>query len=1026
MVGSGDAAINGVEFSWVTECDGGEHVIDEVLCRTFDEVSKRMILLPTKRMVHEAKLRIARKGGGFTGCIMTPRMLPRYLYDILRGEMPVIDLTTREMMIRIIMKKMDLRSLVRDGDVRAGMVQKISRTIGELISQGVSHSQLHKSARTGRSRELVEIFKRYSGEIRERMMVDPDGLPWAVTNLLRGSDIRFDTIVLYLPGSMKKLLQDLIKELGSRTNRFMIQEHASRNEPPFIPKDIISERPVFNPSIPLPGERALSTINVKDPVKSIDGADALDEIRNIFRHIKERCILEGSDPSEIRIVFPVRQSFDDLVRIASSEYDVPIDQGEDLPLEKVPIVTSILTLLKVGKEGLMRKRMVEALSSPFLVLKDRDDEPITGQNVELITRIASMGPVRRSAEDWHESIDRVLKDPTTTGDVRETASRMIDPITDLLTELEDLSNSKSSVWEHCDRIYSILGSLGIHENLESIVIHGERIYSASKGEGPFQFNVTGLYQFYEALRSIDRRARILDIGDYEFKDLIRDIEVEVSKKNIRSSARTSGVQIMGLTESVGLKMSNVYFSSMVDGHIPAVENGFRLLTEGEMRGVGMVIPDPKREQLENLAMALGSSNDPILCYHRTSGERSIPLSSFIENIELSSLKMDSDPRSRSELLRSIGDLVDPSSLNYENRSGRTFTIPDLLFHCGYEAARLERGLRSFRQRKSSESSEFTGRLVDEDLISMVKDRYDHDHTWSVTQFETFRNCPYQFFVRYILGIQELEDLEPGIPPEKKGLIFHEVVERFYNEFRRKHSEKVTRENLVTAIKLIRSIAFDVIEKHPNKGPYWDALKDLFIGNEKEKGLLECFLEVEANYDGPFGVEGTEIKFGMGGGSTPPVKISMPGDETSLDSFNLRGSIDRLDTIKTRGGDLDFIWDYKTGSRDVDKESVQVPLYLAAIRKLFPEHFPAGGGYYYVRKRGSITRAPVHGDDIWSGEVRDKEALQSHITSIGEDIQNSIQRCLEMIDTIRSGDLSPQPNCRDRYCKFLHICRRGDA
>ena len=91
-----------------------------------------------------------------------------------------------------------------------------------------------------------------------------------------------------------------------------------------------------------------------------------------------------------------------------------------------------------------------------------------------------------------------------------------------------------------------------------------------------------------------------------------------------------------------------------------------------------------------------------------------------------------------------------------------------------------------------------------------------------------------------------------------------------------------------------------------------------------------------------------------------------------------------------------------------------------------DHYPAGGGYYYVRKRGSISRAPVHGDKIWTGEVKGRDALQSHITSIGEDIQDSVQRCLEMIDTIRSGDLSPQLKCRERYCKFLHICRRGDA
>jgi len=297
--------------------------------------------------------------------------------------------------------------------------------------------------------------------------------------------------------------------------------------------------------------------------------------------------------------------------------------------------------------------------------------------------------------------------------------------------------------------------------------------------------------------------------------------------------------------------------------------------------------------------------------------------------------------------------------------------------------------------------------------------------WSVTQFETFRKCPYQFLVRYLLRIEELEDLEPGIPPEKKGLIFHEVAERFYERFRKEHDRRGTAENIIEARRLIREVTGQVMDEYPNAGPYWDALKDQLLGIDGEEGLLDCFLDVEAEYTGHFLVDDTELRFGLPEGSHPAVDVSLPGETDSLDRFKLRGSIDRVDVLSTRDGDIDFIWDYKTGGSDVDPESVQVFLYLAALRKLRPAEYPGGGGYYYVRKRGSIQRAPVHGEDIWSGKVLDRDALQAHIGNLGEEVHSTIRRCLEFIDSIRAGDLSPQQGCRERYCKFDNICRRRE-
>ncbi|MBN1539717.1 MAG: PD-(D/E)XK nuclease family protein [Candidatus Thermoplasmatota archaeon] len=1011
-----------IEFRWTTYCDGGEELIGELLSGTLSDVGRRVVLLPTRRIVQQAKLGIALKGGGFTGPLITFNDLPRYLYDVLKGPQPVMETSVRDQIVRGIMQDIDLPSLSRKGDVRPGMVRSVSAALGELMSEGVSHRKLKEVARSRRSTDLAGIYKRYMMEIRERNIVDPDLLALGSVSLLRGSDLRLDSLGVYLPGRLPRSQLELLSLLMTRTDHVIMIEHASR-EPPEIPGIArVPPRPRPDPRVPLPGEKALSRLVSDRKIKAICGTDPMNETRSVFRDIKRRCLEEGLPPSSISMVLPSKRSRDDVVRAAALEYGVPVDQGEDLPLETVPIISDLMMLLGLPGNGFRRSEVVETLSSPFMMLESGDGTRLTGFDLELLTRLAGMGPTRRSPEEgWSRPLMELAG--VAPDHVRELAIRFRPPLLELLEKLDAASRGRRTVKEHLETVSGIISYLRMEEMLEVVLGEGERTSKAVGGEGPFEMNRSAFRTFRSLLRSIERRSRVLSLGRTPFPEFLKSIGMEVSRSRVRSAPRSAGVQVMGLEEAAGLKLGTAYFMDLVEGSLPSVEGSFRFLSDPERLDLGLPASSDRRKELELLAITMGSTDEPVVSLHRNEGERPVLISSFIEDLSLDWTDTGSDPRSIVELHRRIGELNSTSI----SRDRREFlSLPHLLYNCGEDQDRIMRGMLSGRKRRCRESNEHSGRIMDPDLLAAIQDRYGRDHVWSVTQFETFRKCPYQFLVRYLFGLEELEDLEPGIPPEKRGLIFHEAAERFYERFRAEVAPRVTRENLDDAREVMRSITLEVMDRYPNRGPYWDALGDQLLGSDGEKGLMDCFLESEAGYTGQFLVHGTELRFGLREGTLSAVRISLPGEETGEEVFLLRGSIDRMDVLSTRHGEMDFIWDYKTGSSEVEKDSVQVPLYLAALRKLFPEHYPAGGGYYYVRRRGSIERVPVLGAGVWEGKVMDRDCLQAHIEDLEKELHSTVERCLEMIDSICAGDLSARSGCREKYCPFDNICRRRDA
>jgi len=182
---------------------------------------------------------------------------------------------------------------------------------------------------------------------------------------------------------------------------------------------------------------------------------------------------------------------------------------------------------------------------------------------------------------------------------------------------------------------------------------------------------------------------------------------------------------------------------------------------------------------------------------------------------------------------------------------------------------------------------------------------------SCSRLEYLARCPYAFFIRHVLGIEPLEEMEKDpsrwLDPLQRGELLHAVFRRFMEELKAK-GELLTME---THLGFLEAIAHEEVERWKAEVPPGSELAfdrevmdikqalQIFLRDEVERctRIKPCFFELSF---------GTGFDKKNGKSTDEPLEIEL-GEKRS---FRLRGRIDRIDQC----GDHEYeVWDYKTGS-----------------------------------------------------------------------------------------------------------------
>ena len=464
-------------------------------------------------------------------------------------------------------------------------------------------------------------------------------------------------------------------------------------------------------------------------------------------------------------------------------------------------------------------------------------------------------------------------------------------------------------------------------------------------------------------------------------------------------SRRNAVFIGKMVEARGTRYEAVVLMGMAEGLFPIVENPDPFLDE-DLREYFGLEPRVGRQQASTFYQAFTRADKHLLLtrpYLTEEGEnwepsiywestRKLFTENAVTKVNPSKPRPQSEAASPQELLFWA---VQQQKLQYSQDSelaNRWQGIQKAHRILDARRAKLAQGI--FEGNLSTLSDQFTS-------------RFSSDYTWSASRLETYKACPFRFFVDATLKLEPKETPELGLDVAQRGSIYHRILELVYRR---------AVEQGVSPMEILDEVAAEVFAKAPMVDEFrpsalWEVEKAELL--EKLRITLEA-LELERGHWKPFGFE---QKFGIG--SAPPLVLEVDGNIVQI-----RGLIDRLDISPY---DQLRVIDYKSSSMHFSKTDLlngsrlQLPIYAQAAQDALGLGEIREGFYW------SINYAKASSIKLSSFKYEEIEGPDAAYQVAREHIQ-------EILEGTRAGNFTPKApkgGCPE-YCPAISWCWRYEA
>ena len=214
-------------------------------------------------------------------------------------------------------------------------------------------------------------------------------------------------------------------------------------------------------------------------------------------------------------------------------------------------------------------------------------------------------------------------------------------------------------------------------------------------------------------------------------------------------------------------------------------------------------------------------------------------------------------------------------------------------------------------------------------------------TISATAFELYLRCPFKYFSRYVLGLEEKEDFDEGMTPMQRGLLTHEILRKGFEQWDAfaDQPRPISEENYHEAIALFRRVA---AKRLP---PERRSLEmERMFGGTGQTGEIEWLLRQEMEKE-PLNRRLVEYGF------QNHFQFPEGPDHQKPWFVRIKGRADRVD-VDSEG--LLHVLDYKSGRAPEARLSLQVPLYAMCLEQQLGAR-AAEASYLSLRERKTVPR-----------------------------------------------------------------------
>jgi ATP-dependent helicase/nuclease subunit B len=707
--------------------------------------------------------------------------------------------------------------------------------------------------------------------------------------------------------------------------------------------------------------RPAHKVDLRRSVTMMTAASRRQEVSLICKLIKDLARTRPNlDLSTVCVSMLRPQLYTDLFREEARRYGIPVNITDRFQLSRSPVVTHLLGLVRLPLSRFAREDVLRVATSPYFSFgKGRVALDATN-----LAQVSSELRITGNLPQWELKIDRALQKEksraSATANVADQNQReeLIASLSAARRDIQAVASAVKSLEEACRarefvaKLEGILELLNVRSNLVAATPFDEddlteRNVRAYKG---FQKALGEMAELLEFQHGRETRHNLRSYLQYLTTAVLRE------RYNVHEQFGT-GVLVTSIDETRGLSMNVMIVAGLLDGEFPEVYQP-EVFLSAERRRERETHATWQNRYLFYQAIT-NWADHLYLTFPRKEGELDLVRSSFLDallNVAVveewnagENIPFERALYSEDELLR--------WSIEHED-----VLLPTFSRELEGKLDNVRHAVVVDRSRTSDHVLKEYDGILQGSLSLEARNRLREfmDRSFSITQLETYGQCPFRFFAGRILELNVASDLEEELTPLERGSILHEALFEFYIERRAARklplagcSDATFEEALGELIRIVESkvSTLDIPDA------FWDLDRELLIGGSSQRrGLVREFLEAERRRDVDSQPMYFEVAFG---GSTGDIEKTDPQlsqqEPVVLGALRLRGKVDRVEI-----GDGYFsIVDYKTSQKlptldDIRRGmSLQLPLYLRALSPLLAKSIgkalaPAAGLYYRLR------------------------------------------------------------------------------
>ena len=972
--------------------------------------------------------------------IQTIHQLFEDLYKSLHGP-PVMDENSRSILLEgLVKERLSEEGLFHQNPnlLAPSLSSALAKMIEQLAAAGVSPDDLFSKIKTAdflhkpQVELLIHVYTRYREVLQKKTVTDPAGMH---AFLLKNIDpfwfAGYREIIIEGIHYTDKLEKNILWKIAALSNSTCIVEASSQKlldrakdyHPLAKTKDFIDglgnipvrEEMTSNPddlflASALFSDKSFENIVKNSPAVSsfakeinlLSAVNTREEISLIARRVK-KSIRSGTPADTVLVAFPSLDEYGPLIEEIFTDYGIPYNRALGRQLSTSQVATSIMSLLNACVEDFSGPSLLRILSSPFLKYAEQPVLALSFDRFIRYHRIIGGKEKLLSALRFY------------TPDKQET-DILTEPLSDLFSATEPFVGRESfplGIW--MDRLKILIDWSGIASRVEAV-------------HGPLNINLQAYLKLNEAFTELTGAGRLFPEYNYTFYEWLFLLKKICMHTRFQVPPEDEdGVQILGMQESIGHPWKEIYLGGLTDGKFPQRQPQNIFLPDSLLNKLEICTPERERtDASRHFYRLLLSAEKVTLSHPENEGDRPVAPSPFLEELApllaagLVNRRIDRTSGIQFSLKieesNSLPELAKAIAIKYGEKGNsavpfRTAWLTVLSDKMPGFASQLT-AIRAAIQNMPIEPS--TLNMFSKSSTTPLRKK---KRQFSVTELDDYINCPYDYYIKHVLGIEILEEVTEDISPLDRGSKVHAILRNFYLSW----NEPVVKKKRQEAANLLKTLAdsafdreADTIRNRREKELFLNVMIERFLNAEEEfwkQGMRPAYLE-------------HKIEF---------FKLSL-SDRNEVD---LSAKIDRID-IDDDGNFI--IVDYKTGKypqpqMSVDQNIFQLPVYsilaISALSCKSPALKKSIGLAYYdlAGKIGAGARDVVlYNKDIVDDQPASKpNASRKSAEEFETILKLSLDKARKAVEGILSEDFKPKPHDDNkcRYCPNDLMCRKKE-